>query len=576
MEDGFAVRLLWSGSVSTDCLLSGRERRYPGRRDAPERRRCHEELVATAATTRTRVALACALLACGLLAACVSRAPSAVEPPGPGPAADSDGGGEPGELEVLAEEALQRGALDLADQRFRRVLSANPRSLRARAGVGRVALERGEVERAREQFAQVLASDPDWVDALLGMAEVERRAGDRSAARRHLDRAVASDSTRSDAHARLAELTGPASRSAAPSDDQALRLAQAHPYDPWALLRAAEALLRGGNREAAVGTLEKVVWLADLDPPSATTALRLLSTLQEGWGQRRVVQVHAYADEPIRSRVGWRFQLRTLWVAVSKALSNIVDTQFVPMSIGAFRSEGASNDLDSIVLAFERGVRRVPRRGILAAFTGRPLPERRGARKNGLAVFLGRRLTVRVEPGSIESRVLAHEILHLYGAIHVVEDVDSLMNPTGESMVLDRASYRIVQAMRRRAFRDGGLEHDILPWIDLGETIEAYKSALSLNLRFRELGIAQALETRRLSRYQAAAEARQAVRMDPHLADAARMVAMLMRADNRQVEAVALLEAAAKLYGMDTKRGRETFEEAQRLRQYLLWKLQVD
>jgi tetratricopeptide (TPR) repeat protein len=576
MEGTFAVLLLWPGSVSSDCLLSGRERRYPGRWDATERRRCPEELVATAATTSMRVALACALLACGLFAACVSRAPTAAEPPRSGPDAGSAGGAGPSELETLAEEALQRGDLALADQRFRRVLNASPHSSRARAGVGRVALERGELERAREQFARVLAADPDWVDALLGMAEVERRAGNRAAARRHLDRAVASDNARSDAHARLAELTGPAPRGAAPSGDEALRLARAHPYDPWALLRAAETLLRGGDREAAIGTLEKVVWLADLDPPSATTALRLLSTLQAGWGQRRMVEVHVYADEPIRSQVGWRFQLRTLWVAVSNALSNIVDTQFVPVSIGAFRSEGASNDLDSIMLAFERNVGRVRQRGILAAFTGRPLPERRGRRKNGLAVFLGRRLTVRVEPGSVESRVLAHELLHLYGAIHVVEDVDSLMNPTGESMVLDRASYRIVQAIRQRAFRDGSLERDILPWIDLGATIEAYKSALSVNLRFRELGIAQALETRRLSRYQAAAEARQAVRMDPHLADAARMVAMLMRADNRQVEAVALLEAAAKLYGMDTRRGRETFEEAERLRRYLLRKLQVD
>jgi hypothetical protein len=53
-------------------------------------------------------------------------------------------------------------------------------------------------------------------------------------------------------------------------------------------------------------------------------------------------------------------------------------------------------------------------------------------------------------------------------------------------------------------------------------------------------------------------------------------VALLMRADGRQVEAVALLEAAAKLYGMDTRRGRESFEEAERLRRYLLRKHQLD
>jgi tetratricopeptide (TPR) repeat protein len=480
-------------------------------------------------------------------------------------------------LEVLAEEALQQGDLAVAEQRFLRVLSASPHSSRGRSGLGSVALARGELERAREQFARVLAVDPDWVDALLGMAEVERRAGDREAARRYLEQAVTRDNARFDAHAKLAELTGPAPRSAAPRGNQALRLALAHPYDPWALLHAAETLLRDGQRDAAIGALEKVVWLADLDPPSAITALRLLSTLQEGWGRRRVVEVHAYADELIRAEVGWRFRLRTLWSAVSNALAEIVDTQFVPISIEAFRSEGASNDLDSVALAFERTLgRRAAQPGILAAFTGRPLPQRRGQRKAGLAVFLGRRLTVRLKPGSVESRVLAHEILHLYGAIHVVEDVDSLMNPAGESMVLDRASYRIVQAMRQRAFRGGGLERDILPWIDLAEAIESYKSALSLNLTFRDLGIAQALETRRLSRYQAAAEAREAVRMDSHLADAARMVAMLMRADGRQVEAVALLEAAAKLYGMDTRSGRETFEEAERLRRYLLRRLQVD
>ncbi len=36
-------------------------------------------------------------------------------------------------------------------------------------------------------------------------------------------------------------------------------------------------------------------------------------------------------------------------------------------------------------------------------------------------------MTVRLEAGASESRVLAHEILHLYGTIHVLDDLESLI-----------------------------------------------------------------------------------------------------------------------------------------------------
>ena len=170
----------------------------------------------------------------------------------------------------------------------------------------------------------------------------------------------------------------------------------------------------------------------------------------------------------------------------------------------------------------------------------------------------------------MDSRVLAHEILHLYGAIHVVEEVESLMNPVGTSMQLDRASYRIVRATRKRTFRGGGLGRDVLPRIDLAETIAAYEAALALNLTFRKLGLEKALESRRISRYHAANQAREALRMDTHLADVIVMVSTLLRADARHVEALSLLEAAATLYGPDTRRGRETAGNAERLRRWLV------
>jgi tetratricopeptide (TPR) repeat protein len=533
----------------------------PGRPPAPARS------VVTNPPLRTGTRFGRTLLACALAAACAGPAP---EGPAPEPAVQPEAAAPSAVLDRLAEEALDRGELDVAEARFRRLARARPDSPRGHAGLGRVALARGDRSAARRHFDAALAADPDDVDARFGLAEVERQEGDRGAALAHLRRALARDPSRPEIHARLAELTGPAPRGDTPSPPEALRLAEAHPYDPWALLGAAEALQRAGRSDAARGYLEKAVWLADLDPASATEAARRLAVLDGESAGFRVVPVHLYADESIRARIGWRFRLRMVLAWVSNALHEILQTRFVPASIGAFRSARVSDDLQAIDLAFRRGVREGPEPGIRAAFTDRPMPQRTGIRKRGLAEFLGRNLTVRLEPGSVESRVLAHEILHLYGAMHVTEAVDSLMNPEGASMQLDRASYGIVRATRKRTFRGGGPNRDLLPWIDLDETIAAYEAALALNLTFRKLGLQKAREAQRVSRYQAANQAREAIRMDEHLADVLALVSTLLQADARPVEALRFLESAAALYGPDTSRGRRTAASAERLRRQLL------
>lgn len=444
----------------------------------------------------------------------------------------------------------------------------------ARVGLGGLLLSRGELETARAQFAAALSTNPQSVDARLGLADVATREGDRAAARRHLDEAIELDPVRADAHVRRQALTGPAPAGLARTLDEALGAAQAHPYDPRALLRAAELLERAGRREAAVEFLESAVWLADLDPAAATSAVRLLSNLSQGWSERRVVPVHVYADEPIRAREGWRFRMRTLWLAASNSLAPILEAYFVPVTLGTLRTAGLSGDLDEIQRAFARAMRPPPPEGILAAITGRPLPRGAAPRKNGLAHFLGRRLTARLEPDEVQSRVLAHELLHLYGAIHVLDDVNSLMNPNSTSFHLDRGSYRIVRAFHLRSFREGGPEVNLYPWIDLDETIEAYVDALKVNLTFRRLGIAAAFEVRELSRSQAQAIARRVRQLDPHLGDVAAMVANLMLADGRAAEALTLLEVSAKLRGRRTPEGRESRQRAEALRQTLVEKEQ--
>ena len=233
----------------------------------------------------------------------------------------------------------------------------------------------------------------------------------------------------------------------------------------------------------------------------------------------------------------------------------------LPVSMTAFDTRGAGRTLDALFARF--GVLTASRwpQGILAGFTARPAPRVKGARR-GIAEFLGRRMLVRLPVGATRSRVLAHELLHLYGAIHVAEDYDSLMNPTGGSFRLDPPNAAVVRATRERAFSASGFAADVERRIDFGATLEAYTAAVRLNLAFRQAGIADALEAREASRYSAARRARRAMSLDPHLADVSTMLARLMLADARRAEALALLDLAAQLYGRNTARGRAAAAEA--------------
>jgi tetratricopeptide (TPR) repeat protein len=417
-----------------------------------------------------------------------------------------------------------------------------------------------------EKAAVAADADEPGVDSLLRLAAAAVRNGQLAAARRFLVLALGRDPSRYDVHAELAEITGRATRPASVSAAAAIHLSEAHPYDPWALVQAGQALASSGSSIAAIETLERAVWLGDIDPDSAAAAANLLVLLSPRWGGERVIPVRVYADEPIRAEKGWEFRLRTLILSLSNALSGTLGVRFTPVSIEAFDSGGAPADLDSIHGAFTRATASPPGTGVLAAFTGRPAPDGRVGGKQGIAELLGRRLTVRLEPGAAQSRTLAHETLHLYGAMHAAEGLDSLMNPSGDSLKLDSLSHRTVRAMRRRTFDSGRIEDDVLPWIDLHEAIDAYVAVLGANWTFRQLGLAAIVERRTESGSGAAPQLLPAESRDAHLADVSRMVAALMLSDGRRVEALSLLETAAQLYGPEVQRGRETAEHAEALR----------
>jgi tetratricopeptide (TPR) repeat protein len=456
----------------------------------------------------------------------------------------------------LGDQALARGEIDAAETRFRRALEADGEASSPRIGLARVALARDDPDGARHFAGEALERAPEGADALVLLARLDRRAGDEAAARERLERALRAQPLHLEAHAVLVELTGRAPRRPCADAGEALRVAEAHPYDPWARLQAARLLLAKGLREKARSQLADHVWFADLDPASGLLAFRMLQRLDPRWARRRVVPVHCYADETVRESPSWQMRLRGIWASLSASLDPVLETAFVPVSLAPFSSSGAASQLFSIEEAFLSSVRGVPTAGIIVALTERPAPKRRGKWRLGQAEYLGRRMVVRLEPGQVESRTLIHEVLHLSGAVHINPDLDSIMNPSGVSLELDPANRKIVELLRGRRFGPGGVHANVLPFVDHGELTVALAQALRLNLQFRRLGILEALEAKESSRFLGARKAREAFALDPDLASVARFVALLLAEQGRFASAARFMETAANLYGSRSADGR--------------------
>jgi hypothetical protein len=310
--------------------------------------------------------------------------------------------------------------------------------------------------------------------------------------------------------------------------------------------------------------LEHALWLADVDYESSRAAHRLLARIDEAWKERSVVNVHVYADETVRREAGWQARMRLVWRSVSLSLEPVLQTAFVPITIERFRS-GGSSDLATIFQAFHDSVGRMPSYGLVAALTDRPPPRRRGSHQLGLADFLGREILVRLSPGKIASRTLIHEVLHIYGGVHVAPGIESLMNPSGESKNVDPMNRTIVELVRNRRFGPGGMNSNILPYTDVERLASAYTDSLRVNLGLRRRGVDEArAET---SRYVGAEIGRKALEMDPHLGDVARMTGSLEAELGHFAEAAALVEAAGRLYGLRSPRGHQMRERAAALRE---------
>jgi len=334
---------------------------------------------------------------------------------------------------------------------------------------------------------------------------------------------------------------------------EALERARAQPDAPPVLLRAAQALRRAGDDAGSLTLLERIVWLGDVDPASTEAAITLLADRSPAWRGRMLVPVRAFADESVRASTDWQTRLRSIVHALSETLGDTLEVRFVLRALESFDSGAVPGDLAAVHRAFTRATTPAPGDGILLAFTARATPPAEGDSRDGIAEFLGRRASIRLTKDADPRWTAAHEVLHLYGGVHVGHDRDSLMNPTGDSTALDEANRRCVRAMRRRRFeRDSGdrgaVDRDVLARIDLHEAALAYTELVAANRTYQRIA------------------AGKVVARDAALADAARAIAGILLGAGRNSDALALFDAAETLYGPDTERGRETALLARSLR----------
>lgn len=437
----------------------------------------------------------------------------------------------------------------------------------ARAFVGLVALLLASIFLACAGAPAPAARPSKPESSEVRLAAEAMAAGDDATARTHLEAAVAADPGDFVAHQRLAALTGSAPLEEPATVDAAVELANRHPYDPRALLAAGRALVDAGRGDEAMPALETAVYLASRAPRAGAEAVALLQDLSPEWRASRIVHVVALADEALRDVEGWRFRLRDLWDTAEATLEPFLRTRFVLVSLDSFEVRGVGPRLEDMLSAMARrtGFRR---RGIAAGFTAEPLPDEPGA-KRGIAEYLGTHVVVRDEGEGRTPRTLSHEVAHLYGAVHVVDERQSLMNVSGDSRRLDARNARILRALAGRHFFPGGPEENVIPALDLSEAIAAFTDVLMFDLTYRKLGLDAALA----GRPGADRRAQRDAQLDPHLGDVSVFLSRLLWEDQRRDEALTVLEAAVNLYGPDSHRGRAADDRLeQRYREMGRWR----
>ncbi len=464
------------------------------------------------------------------------------------------------------EVALARGGNEEARNRFQRALQAAPHSAGAHAGLGKVAYAEGDDTAAIPLFRKAIELDPELADARLGLVRCLRRQGDKKAARAELEKAFALNLRTPALQQEFAEVSGAAPRRLIKNAKEAIQLARDYPFDPWAVVTAGEVASVSGQPQIAVNYFESALWLAMANPQFGEIAFNKLQGLSEEWRKRRLVPVHIWADETIRADSAWKFRAIHLFRNLSHDSDAMVKTIFLPISSQGFESGNGFPTLSNIEQRFRESTPGVPGYGIVIILTERVPPKIPGESwRLGQAQFLGRVMTVRLKPGELRSRVLVHELLHLYGGIHISPEAESIMNPSGDSYKLDPINASIFSNMRNRQFTSQGIQQNIFPWIDLREAAKNYERGLRLNLGFRNAGMIEARNDLTESPFVAAQRAQKAQQLDEHLISISKFLADIYLVQGKKAKAIETLRLTQQLQGPNSSAGQKTQAHIQRI-----------
>lgn len=165
------------------------------------------------------------------------------------------------DLLEAAEEHLEGGRDAAAETLFVEALDHPHGTVRAIAGLGRIALREGAVEKAGELFGRGLALAPEDTDLLVGLAAVHLAAERAEDAELCLGRALRLDPASCDAHCALA-LVLLSRRDLEGARGHALRALDLAPDSPDVVMTTANIEMLCGRLETARTRFEKAVTLA--------------------------------------------------------------------------------------------------------------------------------------------------------------------------------------------------------------------------------------------------------------------------------------------------------------------------
>jgi tetratricopeptide (TPR) repeat protein len=308
----------------------------------------------------------------------------------------------------------------------------------------------GRLDEAGEVYREAVRLAPDSGEAWWGLAWVYRKQGRTASAIEAFRKAYAlatESGRRREAQAALERM------GAAPEPAETV----SPEVEPT--IAGAQALIRQGRQTAAVRLLRTL----RESGAEATEAAQLLRELKQG---RRLVRVRAAADPVFRSLPDWEARLRARMTAAAGELSRQVELDFALVDVEPWELSGVAEGGMEVVADLRTGVSSTDVDVVIGFLAERREPPAVGERLElrgqtlGLApCFAGTVVVVEVAasrdgtewrmPEATLRENLAHELGHLFGAVHVTGESVMRVEPGGSpTLELDALNLEVMRACR--------------------------------------------------------------------------------------------------------------------------------